>query len=32
MISGSAYITGFNSLLIDEADPLKSGFMLKEFR
>jgi proline racemase len=32
VISGSAYITGFNSLLIDESDPLKNGFMLKEFR
>lgn len=28
-ITGSAYITGFNSLLIDPDDPLKNGFMLK---
>jgi proline racemase len=32
MISGNAYITGFNTLLIDESDPLKHGFMLKEYR
>lgn len=28
-ISGSAYITGFNHLVIDEEDPLKHGFLLK---
>ncbi|RKX77623.1 MAG: proline racemase [Spirochaetes bacterium] len=30
-ISGNAYITGFNTLLIDDEDPLKHGFMLKQF-
>lgn len=28
-ISGSAYITGFNHLIIDELDPVKHGFILK---
>ncbi len=28
-ITGSAYITGFNTLLIDGADPVKHGFVLK---
>ncbi|MCL2350031.1 MAG: proline racemase family protein [Defluviitaleaceae bacterium] len=27
-ITGSAYITGFNTLVIDERDPLKHGFLL----
>jgi proline racemase len=27
-ISGTAYITGFNTLLIDPKDPLKDGFLL----
>lgn len=30
-ISGNAYITGFNTLLLDERDPLVYGFMLKEY-
>lgn len=29
MISGSAYITGFNHFVIDEEDPVKYGFILK---
>lgn len=29
-IAGSAYITGFNTFLIDPADPLKYGFILKQ--
>ncbi|TIC79684.1 proline racemase family protein [Crenobacter intestini] len=28
-VSGAAYITGFNQLLIDERDPVRHGFMLK---
>lgn len=28
-ITGSAYMTGFNSFLIDEDDPVKYGFILK---
>ena len=28
-ITGSAYITGFNTLLIDDSDPVKHGFTLK---
>ena len=28
-ISGSAYITGFNQLVLDEDDPVKYGFLLK---
>lgn len=28
-ISGSAFITGFNHLVIDEEDPVKHGFLLK---
>ncbi|MBC1353524.1 proline racemase [Listeria innocua] len=28
-ITGSAYITGFNSFLVDDKDPLKNGFVLK---
>lgn len=28
-ISGAAYITGFNQLVIDEKDPVKHGFILK---
>lgn len=28
-VSGSAYITGFNSFLIDPEDPLKHGFVLQ---
>ena len=27
-ITGSAYITGFNMLLLDEQDPFKAGFVL----
>ncbi len=30
-ISGNAYITGFNTLLLDERDPLLHGFMLKKY-
>lgn len=29
-ITGQAYITGFNNLVIDEEDPLKHGFCLRE--
>jgi len=29
-ITGNAYITGFNQLVIDSEDPLKHGFLLKE--
>lgn len=29
-IAGQAYITGFNQLVIDEEDPLKYGFCLRE--
>jgi len=29
-ITGSAWITGFNTLLIDSSDPLKYGFRLKD--
>ena len=28
-VVGSAYITGFNHLVIDEEDPVKHGFLLK---
>lgn len=28
-VTGSAYITGFNSFLIDSEDPLRNGFILK---
>lgn len=28
-ITGSAYITGFNHMVIDEIDPVKNGFLLK---
>lgn len=28
-VSGSAFITGFNHLVIDEEDPVKHGFLLK---
>ncbi|NLM06070.1 MAG: proline racemase [Tissierellia bacterium] len=28
-ITGSAYITGFNHMVIDETDPVKHGFILK---
>lgn len=28
-VTGSAYITGFNTFLFDEEDPLKDGFILK---
>lgn len=30
-ISGNAYITGFNTLLLDDRDPLIHGFMLKKY-
>lgn len=29
-ITGNAYITGFNQLVIDPEDPLKYGFQLKK--
>jgi len=29
-ITGQAYITGFNNLVIDEEDPLKNGFCLRK--
>jgi len=28
-ITGSAYITGYNNIIIDPKDPVKDGFMLK---
>ena len=28
-ITGSAYITGFNKLVIDDEDPVKYGFLLR---
>jgi proline racemase len=31
-ISGNAYITGFNTLLLDSRDPLVNGFMLKTYK